>query len=54
MTNDSKEKTGTTIYVSDEANKALRDLEISFWPFKPKKNSDKILALIHLYNESKK
>ena len=48
------EKKGTTIYISDDANKALKELEINFWPFTPKKNSDKILALIHLYNESLK
>lgn len=45
--------TWTSIYISDDAVKALRELEISFWPFKPKKNSDKILWLIHFYNENK-
>jgi hypothetical protein len=49
-----KKETWTTIYITNEALEALKDVQIKFWPFSPKYNSEKILALIHFYNENKK
>lgn len=43
-------KTGTTIYISNEALKSLKDTNIKLQWVTMKTHTDKILALCHMYN----